>query len=167
MAAGLRHIQIESLGSGCPCIGVAPLFAEMLTFRFVLAATAAGVCLWAVFSLLDALSDPGQLRPETGAAIRGCELLDNEETRSVCPQLFCQQAVIETKQVSYKSRFAVTVDKEEGTKRLIGGNVSNKAPTDPSASFICVLENTRIVSVKVTNRAGLEQLAAQSGDWSL
>lgn len=129
---------------------------------------AASVCLWGLFSLLDALSDPGNLRAQTStAAIKGCELLDNDETRAVCPQLFCQQAVIQTKQVSYKSRFAVTVDREEGGKRLIGGNVSNKAPTDPSAAFICVLENTRIVAVKVTSRAGLEELAAQSGDWRL
>lgn len=139
----------------------------MLSFRFVMLTTAASVCLWGLFSLLDALGDPGTLRAEPNTQIRGCELLDNDESRAVCPQLFCQRAVIQTKQVSYKSRFAVTVDREEGGKRLIGGNVSNKAPTDPSAAFICVLENTRIVAVKVTSRAGLEELAAQSGDWRL
>src|SRR5687767_9053451 len=139
----------------------------MLSFRFIVLTSAASVCLWGLFSLLDALGDPGTLRAETNSEIRGCELLDNDESRAVCPQLFCQRAVIQTKQVSYKSRFAVTVDREEGGKRLIGGSVSNKAPTDPSAAFICVLENTRIVAVKVTSRAGLEELAAQSGDWRL
>jgi hypothetical protein len=139
----------------------------MLSFRFVMVTATACACLWGLLALLDTLGDPGTLRAATNAPIRGCELLDNEESRAVCPQLFCQQAVIETKQVSDRSRFAVTVDREAGGKRLIGGNISNKAPTDPSAAFVCVLENTRIVAVKVTSRARLEELAAQSGDWRL
>lgn len=139
----------------------------MLTFRFVMVTTAASICLWGLFSLLDALSDPGTLRAESNSEIRGCELLDNDESRAVCPQLFCQRAVIDTKQVSYKSRFAVTVDKEDGTVRLIGGDVSDKAPTDPTSSFACLVKGTRIVAVRVTDRAGLKEIALQQSGWTL
>lgn len=139
----------------------------MLTFRFVMVTTAASVCLWGLFSLLDTLGDPGVLRAASNSEIKGCELLNNDETRAVCPQLFCQRAVIDTKQVSYKSRFAVTIDKEDGTVRLIGGDVSNKAPTDPTSSFACLVKGTRIVAVRVTDRAGLEEIASQQGGWTL
>lgn len=139
----------------------------MLTFRFAMVSTAAGLALWALFSLLDALREPGMLSADSRTVIKGCEVLDNEETRAVCPQLFCQQAVIETRQVSHKSRFAVTVDKQAEGKRYIGGNVSGKDPSDPAASFMCVIEDARIVNVKVTNRAGLAALAARPvDDWA-
>ena len=139
----------------------------MLTFRSAMVLTIAGVCLWGLLSLLGALKDPGMLSAENASVIKGCELLDNDESRAVCPQLFCQKAVIDTKQVSFSSRFAVTVDKEDGAVRLIGGDVSNKAPNDPTSSFACLVKDTRIVAVRVTDRAGLDQIASQQGDWRL
>lgn len=139
----------------------------MPTLRFAMVTAAAGICLWWLFSLLDSLGTPDLQRTPSAATIKGCELLDNEETRAVCPQLFCQKAVIDTKRVSYKSRFAVTVDKEDGTVRLIGGDVSNKAPTDPTSSFACLVRGTRIVAVRVTDRAGLREIASRQGGWRL
>jgi hypothetical protein len=140
----------------------------MLSFRLVIVTAAAGVALWGLFSLLDTLREPGLLRTDKSTAIKGCELLDSAETRTVCPQLFCQKAVIEARLVSYKTRFAVTVDKEDGEgNRLIGGTMSGRAPDDPAACFACVLENSRVVAVKVTSRAELTNLASQDGEWEL
>lgn len=138
----------------------------MLNFRIVIVTTVAGLCLWGLVASVSKLRAPGSLNAESAAVIRGCELLDNDETRAVCPQLFCQQAVIQTRKVPYESRFAVTVDKEDGRRRLIGGDVSNKAPTDPTASFACVLEGAKVIHVAVSDRASLEQIASKPGGWS-
>ena len=140
----------------------------MLSFRFVIISAVAGVSLWGLFALLDTLREPALLRAEKATTIKGCEVLDSEETRAVCPQLFCQKAVIEAKLVSYKTRFAVTVDKEddEGT-RLIGGNAGNNPSTNPTARFACLFDESKIVAVKLVDPAELDDLAAQPGDWSL
>ena len=140
----------------------------MLSFRFVIVTAVAGVSLWGLFSLLDTLREPALLRAEKTTVIKGCEMLDSEETRAVCPQLFCQKAVIEAKLVSYKTRFAVTVDKEDGAgTRLIGGHAGNNPSTSPTAHFACLFDDSKIVDVELVDSAELDDLAAQSGDWSL
>lgn len=140
----------------------------MLSFRFVIVTAVAGVSLWGLFSLLDTLREPALLRAEKSTVIKGCEVLDSEETRAVCPQLFCQKAVIEARLVSYKTRFAVTVDQEDGEgMRLIGGNAGINPSTKPTAHFACLVDAAKVVAVNLVERAELEELAEQPGDWSL
>jgi hypothetical protein len=138
----------------------------MLSLRSVVFAALGAVALWGLFELLDTLREPGLLRTEKAAVIKGCESLDSDETRAVCPQLFCQKAVIDTKRVPYTTRFAVTVDKNDGAAaRLIGGDISERAPNDQGACFVCVMQNNKVTAVKVTNRATLDELAEQAGGW--
>lgn len=137
----------------------------MLSLRSVIFAALGAVALWGLFELLDTLREPGLLRTEKATVIKGCESLDSDATRTVCPQLFCQKAVIDTKLVPYTTRFAVTVDKNDGTAvRLIGGDIE-RAPNDQGACFVCVMENNKVAAVKVTNRTTLDELAEQSGGW--
>lgn len=138
----------------------------MLSLRFVVFAGIGAVALWGLFELLDTLGEPGLLRTEKATVVKGCEALDSDETRALCPQLFCQKAVIETRQAPYTTRFAVTVDKKDGAARLIGGDIGDRAPNDPGACFVCVMEMDKVVAVKVTNRATLDELAEQDGGWS-
>lgn len=138
----------------------------MLSFKIFIATIFAGACVWGLVSWVSSSRVPAAMDGASASVIRGCESLDSDETRAVCPQLFCQQAVILTKKVPYKSRFAVTVDKEDGRRRLIGGDVSDQAPTDPTASFACVLEGARVIHVAVSDRASLEEIAAKPGGWS-
>ena len=138
----------------------------MLSLRFVVFAGIGAVALWGLFELLDTLSEPGLLRTEKATVVKGCEALDSDETRRICPQLFCQKAVIETKQAPYTTRFAVTVDKQDGAARLIGGDITDRPPNDQSARFVCVMQMNKVVAVKVTNRATLDELAGQDSGWS-
>lgn len=137
----------------------------MLSLRSVVFAAVGAVALWGLFELLDTLREPGLLRTEKAAVIKGCEALDSDETRAVCPQLFCQKAVIDTKLVPYTTRFAVTVDKNDGAARLIGGHIGERAPDDPAAYFVCVMDNNKVAAAKMTNRATLDALAEQAGGW--
>lgn len=142
----------------------------MLSLRSIVFTTISGISLWGLFSLLVAMREPGLLsadrNPILKGAIKGCETLNTAETRSVCPQLFCQRAVIEARLVSHKSRFAVTVDKYtgEGT-RLIGGAVSDRDPDDPDARFLCLLSDDRVVAVKVMDLEEFNDLAAHPKKW--
>lgn len=140
----------------------------MLSLRFAIVIAAAGLCLWGLFSLLDTLREPGLLQAEKATVIKGCEQLDSDEQRSVCPQLFCQKAVIDAGLVPRRTRFAVSVDEEDGAGgRLIGGSISNRDADDPEGSFACVLEDATVVAVRIMDEMTLTSLAEQSGDWSL
>jgi len=140
----------------------------MLSFRSVVVTGVAAVALWGLFELLDTLREPGLLRTEKAAVIKGCETIDSDETRAVCPQLFCQKAVMETRQVSYTTRFAVTVDQHDGADtRLIGGGISGRSPDAADSQFVCLLDKNKVVGVKITSRAALSELAGQAEGWEL
>jgi hypothetical protein len=136
----------------------------MNPLRLALVACLAGIALWGLFSLLDNLRKPELLRTQKVFVVKGCEPMESDEARRVCPQLFCEKALLESKAVERSAQFQVTVDRTASTLQLIGGRARGSATEVP---FACVLANRKIVAARLLEAAQLESLAAQDGNWSL
>jgi len=136
----------------------------VLTLRFFILASLAGICLWGLFSLLENLREPGLLRSPKTIVVKGCDRLDTPKAAQVCPQLFCQKALLESNEVARSARFEITLRRKANAAELIGGNVLTDAGT--SRHFACVLENSVVKFKKIVTSTDLESLAAGS-EWSL
>jgi len=136
----------------------------MNPLRLALVACLAGIALWGLFSLLDNLRKPELLRTQKVFVVKGCEPMESDEARRVCPHLYCEKALLESKAVDRSAQFQVTVDRTASTLQLVGGRARGGTT---EASFACVLANRKIIGVRLLEAAELESLAAQDGNWSL
>jgi hypothetical protein len=136
----------------------------MNPLRLALVASVAGIALWGLFSLLDNLRKPELLRTQKVFIVKGCEPMESDEARRLCPQLFCEKALLESKAVTRSAQFQITVDRTAATMHLLGGRTQG---TGSEGSFACVLDNQKVVGARLMDSALLESLAAQDGDWSL
>jgi hypothetical protein len=106
----------------------------------------AGLCaisLWGLFSLLDSLSEPGLLRTDKAAVVKGCESLDSQKARDQCPAFFCQKALIDAKIMPLTGRFQLTLDETyEDDERLIEGRVTDGQQTIDVA---CELKGMKVI----------------------
>lgn len=140
----------------------------MLSFRMMLFCGLTGICLWGLFELLDNLRQPELLRSTKAIVVKGCEPAQSDEAIRVCPQLYCQKALLESKAVALRSRFEVTVDKpdpEVGSTRLIGGLARQR--DDTQQAFACLLDGYKVTASAAIEPRALEELAGQPGRWQL
>lgn len=114
----------------------------MLPLRLGIFTGVAALCLWGLFSLLDSLSEPGLLRTEKATVVKGCDPLDSDEARQMCPAFFCQKAVLDARVVPLQATFQMEIDAitEEGQRLLAG-----VARMDSTATyFACELSGPKV-----------------------
>ncbi len=132
----------------------------------VIFAAVSGIALWGLFSLLDNLREPELLRSAKAIVVKGCDPIDSDQARQLCPQLFCQKFLLDGRSVPMRSVFKVTVDTQAGKEQLIGGVVQSAA-ADSDQHFACTLSGRKVTAGGLVDSAQFEELAAQSDSWSL
>jgi hypothetical protein len=142
----------------------------MLSLRFAIFAALSGVALWGLFSLLDNLREPELLRSAKAVVVKGCEPMESEQARQLCPPLFCQKFLLDQRALPRNARFEVTLDHVSGPQRLVGG-AARTGGSDPGQRFACIVEGTKVVAGRVMDASQLDalvdKLAAQPDGWSL
>jgi hypothetical protein len=135
----------------------------MLPLRLAIFAAIFGIALSGLFWLLGNLSEPELLRSKKAVVIKGCDPIETDDAARLCPQLYCQKYLLDTKAVALRYRFDVTVDQRSGAEHLIGGvakpYVAGKG-NYPDVNFACVLENQRVVAGRTVSASELQALAA-------
>lgn len=140
----------------------------MLPLRLGIFAAIFGIALSGLFWLLGNLSEPELLRSKKAVLVKGCDPVEGENAARICPQLFCQKYLLDTKAVALRYRFDVTVDQRSGVQHLIGGIAKPYVAgngTYPDLHFACVLENEKVVTGRKVDAAELKAMAA--GEQSL
>jgi len=121
----------------------------MLSLRLAIFAGVFGITLSGLFWLLGNLGEPELLRSKQAVVVKGCDPIENENAARICPQLFCQKYLLDTKAVPLRYRFIVTTDQHSGSEHSIGGIarpfVAGKG-NDPTLNFSCELTNGKVVS---------------------
>jgi hypothetical protein len=134
----------------------------MLPLRLAIFAAVFGIALSGLFWLLGNLSEPELLRSKKAVVVKGCDPIDNEDAARLCPQLFCQKYLLDTKAVALRYRFEVTIDQHFDSQHLIGGVarpfIAGKG-NDPELHFLCELENQKVVTGRTVDASELEELA--------
>jgi hypothetical protein len=138
----------------------------VLSLRLAIFAALFGIALWGLFSLLGNLREPQLLRSDKAIIVKGCETMESEQARDLCPQLFCQKFLLDGRSVPPRSVFKVTVDTRAGSEHLIGGVVQSGA-ADSDQRFACVLRDHKVMDGQLVDAAHLEALAAEPSSWSL
>jgi hypothetical protein len=138
----------------------------VLSLRLAIFAALFGIALWGLFSLLGNLREPQLLRSDKAILVKGCETLESEQARTVCPQLFCEKFLLDGRSVPRRSVFKVTVDTRAGDEHLIGGVVEARAG-ESEQRFACVLRGHKVTAGQLVDAAHLEALAAEPANWSL
>jgi hypothetical protein len=138
----------------------------VLSLRLVIFAAVSGIALWGLFSLLDTLREPQLLRSTKAIVVKGCEPLESEQARQLCPQLFCQKFLLEKRGLPLRSVFKVTVDKRAGSEQLIGG-VLQIGAADSDQRFACVLHDYKVAGGGVVDGVRLDALSLLADDWPL
>jgi hypothetical protein len=119
----------------------------MLNLRSGLVLTAAALCLWALYSLLNSLKEPGLLRSEKAAVLKGCDALDDLEIRKQCMPLICQKALLDSKVVPWNARFTVEEHRASAADvrfELVSGAVSTGAESREQ-QFGCLIRDNRVL----------------------
>ncbi len=93
----------------------------MLPLRLAIFAGIFGIALSGLFWLLGNLDEPELLRSKKVVIVKGCDPIEGEDAARICPQLFCQKHLLDTKVFELRYRFDVTVDERDGGEHLIGG----------------------------------------------
>ena len=135
----------------------------MLPLRLAIFAGVFGIALSGLFWLLGNLSEPELLRSRKAVIVKGCDAIEDEVAARVCPQLYCQKHLLDTRAFELRYRFDVTVDKRSGREHFIGGTARPYVakPGDGQAqSFACVLEDGRVVVSRALSSIELERWAA-------
>ena len=114
----------------------------MLSLRLAIFAALFGIALWGLFALLGNLREPELLRSEKAIFVKGCEPMESEQARSVCPQLFCQKSLLDQRIVPLHSAFKVTVDTRSGREHTIGGVVQDQP-------FTCTLQDGKVIDAQL------------------
>lgn len=142
----------------------------MLSLRMILFSIAAGICLWGLFNLLDNLKQPKLLRTPKVIVVKGCEPAESAEAVRLCPQLYCQKALLEAKVLPLQARFTVTLDRTSQATHpsvhLIAGTVGSGAPGG-GPQFACLLDKHRVIAHRLLAAGELAGLAQQSSGWTL
>jgi len=139
----------------------------MLPLRLAIFAGVFGIALSGLFWLLGNLDEPELLRSKKAVVVKGCDPIEGEVAARVCPQLFCQKHLLDTRVFELRYRFTVTVDRRSGRGHLIGGTARPfvAKPGDGPASersFLCVLEGGRVVESRSLSADELREVAAAS-----
>lgn len=139
----------------------------MLPLRLAIFAAVFGIALSGLFWLLGNLSEPELLRSKKAVIVKGCDPIEGEDAARLCPQLFCQKFLLDTRAVELKYRFTVTVDRHSGSEHLIGGTARPFIVKDPAPelTFACVLEGPEVLAGRVITAAELESLADDPDQW--
>jgi hypothetical protein len=138
----------------------------VLSLRLVIFAAISAIALWGLFSLLDNLREPELLRSAKTIVVKGCEPMESEQARKLCPQLFCQKFLLEGRGLPLRAVFKVTVDTTAGNEHLIGGIVQTGS-ADSDQRFACILRGHKVAAGRIVDGPHLEALAAQPSSWSL
>lgn len=136
---------------------------EVLGLRLFIFASLAGICLWGLFSLLDNLGEPELLRSPKAAVVKGCDPIETPEAARLCPQFFCQKALLDAAIVPRSARFEVTVQRRANDTELVGGVLT--AGSEPNQHFACVLAAGSVTDKKILSAHDLDALAA-APEWS-
>jgi hypothetical protein len=120
----------------------------MLNLRSGLVLTAAALCLWALYALLSSLKEPGLLRSEKAAVLKGCDVLTDAEIRRACVPLLCQKALLDAKLVPWDAKFTIQAQRSSAANaqyELVTGQVDRTM--QPSANgFACLVHGTQVLS---------------------
>jgi hypothetical protein len=138
----------------------------VLSLRLAIFAALFGIALWGLFALLGNLREPELLRSAKSIVVKGCEPMESEQARSLCPQLFCQKFLLETRGVPRRTVFKVTVDTRAGAEQLIGGAVQTGA-AGSDQRFACILHDHKVTEGELIDDEQLEALAVQPESWTL
>jgi hypothetical protein len=114
----------------------------VLSLRLAIFAALFGIALWGLFALLGNLREPELLRSGKAILVKGCEPMESEQARSVCPQLFCQKSLLEQRAVPLRSVFKVTLDTRSGREHTIGGVVQDQR-------FRCTLQDGKVIDAEL------------------
>jgi hypothetical protein len=136
----------------------------VLPLRFFIFAGLAGICLWGLFSLLENLGEPELLRSPKAAVVKGCESIETPDAAKLCPQFFCQKALLDANTVPRSSKFQITVQRRSDKAELVGGVITAGPATN--RHFACMLENNVVKRHAVLSAEELQALPAASGEWS-
>lgn len=136
----------------------------MLPLRLTVFAALFGIALWGLFSLLDNLREPQLLRSQKSILLKGCDSMESDQAKQLCPQLLCQKYMLEKRGLPLRSVFTVTVDKRSGSEQLIGGVVHAGAAGNDQR-FACVLHDQKVAGGGVVDAAHLDGLAALAALW--
>lgn len=140
----------------------------MLPLRLTIFAAVFGIALSGLFWLLGNLSEPELLRSKKAVVVKGCDPIDGDDAARLCPQLFCQKFLLDTRAVALRYRFEVSVDQRAGADHLIGGIARPYVPKKgdvPEQSFACLLDGDKVVAGRVVEPAQLQALAARPTAW--
>lgn len=135
----------------------------MLPLRLAIFAAVFGIALSGLFWLLGNLSEPELLRSKRAVVVKGCDPIEGETAARLCPQLFCQKYLLDTKAVELRYRFQVTVDRRSGSEHLIGGVARPFVAGQgnyPDVNFVCLLESQQVVAGRLVSASELTTLAA-------
>jgi len=134
----------------------------MLPLRLAIFAAIFGIALAGLFWLLGNLSEPELLRSKKAVIVKGCDPIESEDAARLCPQLYCQKFLLDTRAVELRYRFDVTVDKRAGAEHLIGGvarpYIESKNKPNPHVSFACVLDGDKVMAGRALQPAQLQAL---------
>jgi hypothetical protein len=140
----------------------------MLPLRLAIFAAVFGIALSGLFWLLGNLSEPELLRSKKAVVVKGCDPIEDDDAARLCPQLFCQKYLLDTKAVELRYRFEVTVDQRSGSQHLIGGvarpYIAGKN-NPPALHFACLMEHGEVAAGRTVDAAELTAMA--SGEQSL
>jgi hypothetical protein len=138
----------------------------VLPLRLTIFAALFGIALWGLFSLLDNLREPQLLRSQKSILLKGCDSIESDQARQLCPQLLCQKYMLEKRGLPLRSVFKVTVDTRATSEHLIGGVVQTGA-ADSDQRFACLMRDQQVAEGQVIDGADLDALAEQPANWSL
>lgn len=134
----------------------------MLPLRLAIFAGVFGIALSGLFWLLGNLSEPELLRSKKAVIVKGCDPIEDENAARLCPQLFCQKHLLDTRVFELRYRFDVTVDERFEGQHVIGGTARPfvaKPGDGKERSFVCVLEGDRVVEGRAVSSDELRELA--------
>ncbi|GFE79360.1 hypothetical protein GCM10011487_13600 [Steroidobacter agaridevorans] len=141
----------------------------MLPLRLAIFAGVFGIALSGLFWLLGNLEEPELLRSKKMVVVKGCDPIEGEDAARICPQLFCQKHLLDTKAFELRYRFDVTVDQRDGDEHLIGGTARPfvaKAGDGPESRFVCLLDGDEVVASRTVSADELHALV-EDGEWSV
>jgi len=139
----------------------------MLPLRLAIFAGVFGIALSGLFWLLGNLDEPELLRSKKVVIVKGCDPIEGEDATRLCPQLFCQKHLLDTRVFELRYRFDVTVDERYEGEHLIGGTAKPfvaKPGDGPERSFVCVLEGNRVIESRALSANELREFAVGEDD---
>lgn len=131
----------------------------MLNLRSGLVLTAAALCLWALYSLLSSLKEPGLLRSQKAAVLKGCDALTDAEIRHTCVPLICQKALLDAKLVPWDAKFTVQSHRAstaDAQYELLIGQVDPTALSQAN-SFACLIRGPQVLARELADSEQLQE----------